>query len=213
MLGKNVKDRSAPEISQPKSTPVPSHSVVGQGMTVSGDCTTEGHVRVEGTVSGSVVTNGLELTESGVVEGDVSVPEGGKKGQVFVVSGRVTGCVRAHIVDVKKSGRVLGGIDAEEATIHGTVEGGVAVRNRLAIAATAVVSGDVRTDRLVMEEGGRVNGTIRMGGEATRSSSKPGSEPVGKTDRPDSEAREEAGGSQESEDGSSGPSKTKSAAA
>ena len=169
MLGKNTKDRAAANRTaaaepQPKSGAVPSHSVVGQGMTVAGDCTTEGHVRIQGTVSGNVYANGLELADSGVVEGDVAVPKGAaKKGQVFVVSGRVTGRVTAHIVDVKRTGVVLGGIDAEEATIHGSVEGGVDVRHRLAVSSTAVVNGDVCTDRLVMEEGGQVNGTIRMG--------------------------------------------------
>lgn len=172
MLGKNSKDRTVPAEPQTKSASVPSHSVVGQGMTVSGDCTTEGHVRIQGTVAGNVFANGLELADSGVVEGDVSVPKGAaKKGQVFVVSGRVTGRVTAHIVDVKRTGVVLGGIDAEEATIHGSVEGGVDVRHRLAVSSTAVVNGDVQTDRLVMEEGGQVNGTIRMGRRAAAGTS------------------------------------------
>lgn len=149
--------------SAPKGSAVPSQSVIGQGFTVTGDCVTDGHVRVQGTVTGNVTANGLELADTGLIDGDVSVPQGGKKGQVFVVAGRVTGRVKAHIVDVKKTGVVLGGIDAQEVTIHGSVEGGVQVRSRLTVSSTAVVSGDVQTDRLVMEEGGRVNGTIQMG--------------------------------------------------
>ena len=163
MLGKNSKDRTAPAEPQSKGTTVPSQSVIGRGMTVTGDCITDGHVRIQGTVSGGVTANGLELADSGVIDGDVSVPKAGKKGQVFIVAGRITGRVTAHVVDVKKSGVVLGGIDAEEVTIHGSVEGGVTVRHRLAVSSTAVVAGDVQTGRLVMEEGGRVNGTIRMG--------------------------------------------------
>ena len=163
MLGKNAKDRGATVDLAPTGSAVPSQSVIGQGLVVTGDLATEGHIRIQGNVAGAVTANGLELTDSGVIEGDVSVPKGGKKGQVFVVAGRVTGRVTAHIVDVKKGGVVLGGISANEVTIHGSVEGGVDVKNRLTVSATAVVSGDVRTDRLVMEEGGRVNGTIHMG--------------------------------------------------
>ena len=172
VLGRNTKDdRTEARTPTQTATAVPSHSVIGKGMSISGDCVTEGHVRVEGTIVGSLTANGIELADGGVVDGAISVPSTGKPGQSFVVSGHVTGRARAHIVDVKKSGTVLGGIEAEEATIHGTVKGGVTVRHRLAVAATAVLDGDVSTDRLVMDEGGRVNGTIRMGREAKGSSS------------------------------------------
>ena len=146
MLGKNTKERAAPVETPKKASAIPSQSIIGVGLTVSGDCVTDGHVRIQGTVVGNVTTNGLELETSGVVEGDVFVPEKAGKGQVFVVAGRVTGRVTAHVVDVKKTGSVLGGIDAEEVTIHGTVEGNVKVRHRLALASTGVVSGDVQTD-------------------------------------------------------------------
>lgn len=165
MLGKSSKDRT-PQPTPAAGSAVPSQSVIGQGMAVTGDCTTEGHVRIQGTVTGSVTASGLELAESGLVDGDIGVPASGKKGQVFVVAGRVTGRVKAHIVEVQRTGCVLGGIEAEEATIHGTVEGGAEIGQRLAVMSTAVVSGDVRTNRLSMEDGGRVNGTIRMGSDA-----------------------------------------------
>ncbi|MEM7417308.1 MAG: polymer-forming cytoskeletal protein [Gemmatimonadota bacterium] len=187
MLNRNAKDRNAAVDSTPKGSAVPSQSVIGRGFVVTGDCVTDGHIRIQGTVAGSVTANGLELGEGGVIDGDVSVPQGGKKGQVFVVAGRVTGRVKAPIVDVKKSGVVLGGIDAQEVTIHGSVEGGVQVRSRLTVSSTAVVSGDVKTDRLVMEEGGRVNGTIQMG--RASAASKPSLESSGadEVDEPSSE--------------------------
>ena len=163
MLGKNTNERSAPVREGGNASAIPSRSMIGVGLTVTGDCVTDGHVQIHGTVAGDAVANGLELAPSGVIEGDVTVPKGASKGQVFVVAGRVAGRVTAHVVDVKKTGSVLGGIDAEQVTIHGTVEGNVRVRQRLVLASTGIVSGDVHTDRLVMEEGGRVNGTIRMG--------------------------------------------------
>ncbi len=89
VLGKNTKDRTQTEA--PARNAVPSHSVIGRGMSLSGDCVTDGHIRIEGTVVGTVSANGLELADGGVVDGDLSVPATGKKGQVFVVAGHVTG--------------------------------------------------------------------------------------------------------------------------
>lgn len=161
MLGKNTKER---EVRREESTPNASvgSSAVGGGMTVHGDCSTDGHIRVEGTVEGNLSANGLELTRSGTIQGDASVPVSDKKGQLFVVAGRITGRVTASIVEIRETGVVLGGIEADDVTIHGQVEGGLNVRRRLAITETAVINGEVRTQRITMQEGGRVNGRILM---------------------------------------------------
>lgn len=164
MLGrtKEVEDQAALSTG---STPVADSSTIGKGMTVTGKCETVGFLRVAGTVKGDAVSNGIEVTDSGSVDGDLLASSNARK-MVAVVAGRVTGMVRASVVKVPQGGQVLGGIEADEVTIHGRVEGGLTVRGRLAIAATAVIDGDVSTRSLMMEEGGRVNGMIRMGDKA-----------------------------------------------
>ncbi len=174
MLGRNAgRETTSTERTVDASM---SSSTIGQGMTVRGECTTDGHVRVEGTIGGDLSAAGLELTSTGVIEGAAQGTTTGRDGRPFVVGGRITGKVTARFVEVLATGVVLGGIEADDVTIHGQVEGGVVAKRRLAIAETAVVNGEVRTQRMTMQEGGRVNGTIRMsprveaGGTATKES-------------------------------------------
>jgi len=161
MLGRTKEVEGQATLSSSSAT-VADSSTIGKGMTVTGKCETVGFLRVSGTVKGDAVSNGIEVTESGSVAGDLLAATNAKK-MVAVVSGKVTGMVRASVVKVPHGGQVLGGIEADEVTIHGRVEGGLTVRGRLSVAATAVIDGDVSTRSLAMEEGGRVNGMIKMG--------------------------------------------------
>ena len=167
MLGKKSKDGEAVATRPAAVGPTDdSVSFVGKSMKVTGSCTAAGKMRIAGTISGDIQARGLELLESGSVEGDVSAPKGERIDDVFVISGRVDGTVRAPRVEVRKTGTVLGGIVAEHATIHGRIEGGIEVKTRLSLEETAVVEGDVRAGRLALKDGGQVNGTIVMGGGA-----------------------------------------------
>ncbi len=64
-------------------------SIIGPGMRVVGDCETEGTLRVEGTVEGTVrAGKAVVLGKEGVVDGDIAT-------QDAVVGGRVTGSIVA----------------------------------------------------------------------------------------------------------------------
>ena len=65
-------------------------SIIGPGMKVIGDCLTEGTVRVEGTVEGSIKAGkAVVIGKQGFVIGDIQT-------QDAVVSGRVTGTLVAE---------------------------------------------------------------------------------------------------------------------
>jgi cytoskeletal protein CcmA (bactofilin family) len=65
-------------------------SIIGPGMKVVGDCLTDGTVRVEGTVEGSVKAGkAVVVGKQGTVIGDVQT-------QDAVISGRVTGTLVAE---------------------------------------------------------------------------------------------------------------------
>ena len=179
MLGKNKEAQAtaAPARHPQAAGATTGTSLIGQGMTIDGNCRSEGFVKIEGKVSGDVASNGAEIAKSGQVEGDV-VASPSTKGVVVTVGGRVKGRVRAGSVLVPDGGVVLGGVEADEVTVHGRVEGGLTVSGRLAIASTAVIVGQVRTERLTMEEGGQVNGTIHMGKQALAKKVEEGARPA-----------------------------------
>lgn len=77
-----------------------------------------------------------------------------------VVEGNVYG---GRQVLVSKGGRVLGDVHTGEAIIGGRVEGGIFAKDRVEVQPEASVNGDIATKRIVVHEGGEVNGRLRMG--------------------------------------------------
>jgi len=96
-------------------------SIIGTGLRVEGDLSSDGVVKVEGTVVGTV-----RATR-----------------QVLVATGGV--------------------VVTDEAIIGGEVRGGIGAQERVELQATSVVHGDITTKRLFVQEGGEINGVIRMG--------------------------------------------------
>ncbi len=65
-------------------------SIIGPGMRVDGDCNTEGTLRIEGHIKGTVrAGKAVVVSKDGVVEGDVVT-------QDAIIGGRVTGSVSAE---------------------------------------------------------------------------------------------------------------------
>jgi cytoskeletal protein CcmA (bactofilin family) len=65
-------------------------SIIGPGMRVIGDCLTDGTLRVEGSVEGTVrAGKAVVLGKDGVIDGDVAT-------QDAVIGGRVTGSITAE---------------------------------------------------------------------------------------------------------------------
>lgn len=141
-------------------------SIVSKEMRVEGDIETGGRVRVDGTVAGNVRARSIELSRSGSVEGDVDALGREADAEPFVIDGTVKGAVRARHIEIGESGAVLGGVETDSATVRGRIQGGIQARDRLALKATAVVEGDIDARRLALEEGGQVNGNIRIGDRA-----------------------------------------------
>lgn len=80
-------------------------SIVGPGMTITGDCETEGTLRVEGKVEGTIRSGkAVVIGEEGEVVGDVHT-------QDAVVAGRVEGSIVAESrIELQESARIKGDI-------------------------------------------------------------------------------------------------------
>jgi len=82
---------------------------------------------------------------------------------VVKVEGIVVGTVRGERqVLVANGGRVEGDVHTREAVVGGSIKGSVYAADRVEIQATSVVEGDIVTQRILVQEGGEVNGTVRM---------------------------------------------------
>jgi cytoskeletal protein CcmA (bactofilin family) len=103
-------------------------------------------------------TAGLTIIATGTtLVGDVE-SEG-----VVKVEGEVRGSVRAaNQILIAKGGTIRGDVYTREAVIGGDIEGTVRAEERVEIQSGAVVNGDIVTDRILVAEGGKVNGQISM---------------------------------------------------
>lgn len=113
-----------PEPAKRRSSQQPSLSMVAADLKVVGDLHTDGVVKIEGEVEGTVKA----------------------ATQVLVAQGAV----------------IQGDIHTKEAVIGGEVRGVITAEERAEIQATALVTGDIVTKCIVVIEGGRVNGQIKM---------------------------------------------------
>ncbi len=105
---------------------------------------------------------GLSIIGTGMrVVGDVSADG------VVKVEGTVVGTVQAaKQVLVAKGGEVEGDVITREAIIGGEVRGAVYAEERVELQATSVIHGDIATKKLFVQEGGEINGVLRMGEDA-----------------------------------------------
>ena len=98
-----------------------------------------------------------------IVARDLTVTGDLEAAGVIRVEGRVLGNVQAGDQVLLSEGAVIeGNVSTREAVIGGRVHGSVSASERIEIQADAVVEGDLITPRLLIQEGGRVNGAVRM---------------------------------------------------
>jgi cytoskeletal protein CcmA (bactofilin family) len=79
------------------------------------------------------------------------------------VDGLVEGNIQAERqVLVSKGGEVKGDIQSAEIIVGGRIEGSVRASGRVEVQSTATIDGDILTKRILVHEGGEVNGNLRM---------------------------------------------------
>jgi cytoskeletal protein CcmA (bactofilin family) len=107
-------------------------SIVGTGMTITGDVESDGVIKIEGTIKGSVrASQQILLAPGGLVEGDLETKEA-------VIGGEVRGTVRAE--------------DRVEIQASSVIQGDI-ITARIAILEGGQVNGEIRMGAGVRSEG------------------------------------------------------------
>jgi cytoskeletal protein CcmA (bactofilin family) len=104
-----------------------------------------------------------EMASLSIIAADLEVLGHLEARSVIKVEGRVQGNVSAgDQVFVAPGAVVEGNIVAREAVIGGVVEGAIEGGDRVELLETAIVKGNIVTSRLLIHEGGQLNGEIMM---------------------------------------------------
>jgi cytoskeletal protein CcmA (bactofilin family) len=99
-------------------------SIISAGMRITGDLETNGTLKIDGRIEGSVVG--------------------------------------ARQLMLGRTGAIHGNIRAGEVVVGGLVDGAIVADDRLELQNSAVVNGDIDTKSIVVLEGARINGSVRM---------------------------------------------------
>jgi cytoskeletal protein CcmA (bactofilin family) len=121
-------------------------------------------------------------------ESEPSSPRGGSaalgknvtvKGQIFAredltIDGEVEGTVECqeHRLTIGPNARVQAGLKAREIIIHGSIQGNVDATDKIDIKKEAKLVGDIKTSRIVIEDGAYFKGSIDIS-KATAGAPKP----------------------------------------
>jgi cytoskeletal protein CcmA (bactofilin family) len=101
----------------------------------------------------STIAEGLKI--KGEVQGSEDLRVDGE------VEGKIT--LPGAVVVLGPKGRVTGDIQAREVVLEGAVRGNISARERVRIAATGKIEGDLSAERLLVEEGAQVSGRVQSG--------------------------------------------------
>ncbi|MEO7985104.1 MAG: polymer-forming cytoskeletal protein [Gemmatimonadales bacterium] len=131
IFNNNARDEEGNELRRRRTDQIP-FSIIARDMTVVGDLETEGVVRIEGRVRGTVRVGAQVLVAAGaVIEGDLHTQEA-------VVAGQVSGAIHAS--------------DRVELQATAVVSGDI-LTARISIVEGAKVSGEVKMDLAGVQEG------------------------------------------------------------
>jgi len=117
------------------------------------------------------------------------------KGQIFAredltIDGEIEGTVECHEhrLTIGPNARVQASLKAREIVIHGSIQGNVEAADKIDIKKEAKLVGDIKTSRIVIEDGAYFKGSIDISKSAvpprpapgvTQSSPTPATPPVG----------------------------------
>jgi len=108
------------------------------------------------TMDASQATELATIGKSVVIKGELSGSED------LYIDGQVEGSIdlRDHSVTVGPSGNVKAGISAKSIVVQGKVDGSLTATDRLDLRKSAIVTGNLTTQRIAIEEGAFLQGKV-----------------------------------------------------
>jgi cytoskeletal protein CcmA (bactofilin family) len=119
-------------------------------------------------MSAPMSVNLAQIGKSVVIKGELSGSED------LYVDGQVEGSIalKDHSLTVGPNGQVKASIEAKGIVIQGKLEGNLKASDRVDLRKSAVVAGDIVTQRISIEEGAYLKGKVDIQGKAEKAAGK-----------------------------------------
>ena len=112
-------------------------------------------------MSAPLSTDLAQIGKSVVIKGELSGSED------LYVDGQVEGSIalKNYSLTVGPNGQVKASVDAKGVVVQGKLEGNVLASDRVELRKSAVVTGDITTQRISIEEGAYLKGKVDISGK------------------------------------------------
>jgi cytoskeletal protein CcmA (bactofilin family) len=122
----------------------------------------------ENTMSAPLSADLAQIGKSVVIKGELSGSED------LYVDGQVEGSIalKSNSLTVGPNGSVKASVDAKAVVVQGKLEGNIQASDRVELRKSAVVTGDISTQRISIEEGAYLKGKIDIQGKAEKAAGK-----------------------------------------
>jgi cytoskeletal protein CcmA (bactofilin family) len=119
-------------------------------------------------MSAPVSANLAQIGKSVVIKGELSGSED------LYVDGQVEGTIalKNYSLTVGPNGQIKASIEAKGIVVQGKLEGNVHASDRVDLRKSAVVAGDIVTQRISIEEGAYLKGKVDIQGKAEKAAGK-----------------------------------------
>lgn len=119
-------------------------------------------------MSAPVAANLAQIGKSVVIKGELSGSED------LYVDGQVEGSIalKNHSLTVGPNGQIKASIEAKGIIVQGKLEGNVQASDSVDLRKSAVVAGDIVTQRISIEEGAYLKGKVDIQGKAEKAAGK-----------------------------------------
>ena len=117
---------------------------------------------------------GSKITFKGELSGD----------EDLLIQGTVEGTVtlKGNNLTVGRLGKVKANLSAKSIIVDGTVEGDLVAEEHIAINASSIVTGNIKTNRMTLEDGAKFRGSIDMDVEPTQATKATAAKPSSDTE-------------------------------
>lgn len=119
-------------------------------------------------MSAPLTANLAQIGKSVVIKGELSGSED------LYVDGQVEGSIalKNNSLTVGPNGQIKASVEAKGITVQGKLEGNVLATDRVDLRKSAIVSGDIVTQRISIEEGAYLKGKVDIQGKAEKAAGK-----------------------------------------
>lgn len=109
-----------------------------------------------------------QIGKSVVIKGELSGSED------LYVDGQVEGSIslKGNSLTVGPNGQVKASVEAKGVVVQGKLEGNIQATDRVDLRKSAVVTGDIATQRIAIEEGAYLKGKVDIQGRADKAAGK-----------------------------------------